>query len=264
MPSDDRPPRPPSASAPPAGHGHGADFATRNSLYALGIPTEAPWVRLRSEALMAGSQTALITVDGAVCQSFPWAPDPEQRDAWNGHALEVLGVLHAGTPDPRFAPLVGEYGPWWLLTDADGAELYVRIWRYRVLLSGTPLSVVLTLGHGTGQRRRGSIEGLELEHKPADTRRAAAAEALLWRLEQAAGGRSWGWRKGRVWQRRDYLDWYQSYLAESALDPKPPTLADLGKAMDVSTDTAGRRLKDLKPPLPWPPWAHPDIWDPDD
>ena len=79
-----------------------------------------------------------------------------------------------------------------------------------------------------------------------------------------AGGRGKGWRKGPVWQRRDYIDWYQSYLAESDLDPKSPTLADLGKAMGVSPDTAGRRLKDLKPPLPWPPQAHPDIWDPDD
>jgi len=79
-----------------------------------------------------------------------------------------------------------------------------------------------------------------------------------------AGGRGKGWRKGLLWKRRDYFDWYQSYLAESALDPKPPTLADLGKAMEVSADTAGRRLRDLKPPLPWPPWDHPDIWDPDD
>ena len=186
MTQDSRPPTPASASAT---HGHGADFVTRTSLLALGVPTDAPWVRLRSDTLVAARQTALVTVDGAVRQSFPWAPDPEQRDAWNGFALEVFGVLHAGTPDPRFAPLVGVYGPWWPLADTDGSLLYVRIWQYRVLLSGTPLSVQLTIGHGTGQRRRGSIEGLELEHKPADTLRAARAEALLWRLEKTAGGR---------------------------------------------------------------------------
>jgi len=188
MPNDSRPPRPASASAPRGAHGHGADFNTRNSLLALGVPPNAAWVRLRSAPFVAGRQTALITVDGAVCQTFQWAPDSEQRDAWVGHALEIIGVLNDGTPHPRYAPLVGEYGPFWLLSGDDGSELYVQVWRYSVLLSGTPLSVQLTIGHGTGQRRRGSIEGLELEHKPADTRRAARAGALLWRLEKAGSG----------------------------------------------------------------------------
>lgn len=177
MTSDDRPPRPDGAST---AHGHGADFDTRTSLRAVGVPTTAPWVRLRSETFVTGRQTALFTVDGAIHQTFEWAPDSEQRAAWNGHALEVLGVVHG--------PFDGS-GPFWLLTGADGAERHVQVWHYRILVSGTPLSVQLTIGHGTGQQRRGSIEGLELEHLPADTRRAAAAEALLWRLEQAAGGR---------------------------------------------------------------------------
>ena len=180
MTTDDRPPRPDGASTAHGGHGHGADFDTRTSLLALGIPTTAPWVCLRSEPFVTGRQTALFTVDGAVCMSFEWAPDSEQRAAWNGYSLEVLGVVHG--------PFDGS-GPFWLLTGADGRELYVQVWRYRILVSGTPLYVQLTIGHGAGQQRRGSIEGLELEHLPADTRRAAAAEALLWRLEQAAGGR---------------------------------------------------------------------------
>jgi len=174
MPPDDRPPRPAAASAPSSIYGYGADFNTRNSLHALGIPADAPWVRLRSETFVTGRQTALFTVDGAIHQTFEWAPDSEQRAAWNGHALEVLGVVHG--------PFDGS-GPFWLLTGADGAERHVQVWHYRILVSGTPLSVQLTIGHGTGQQRRGSIEGLELEHLPADTRRSAAAEALLWRLE---------------------------------------------------------------------------------
>jgi len=186
---------------------HGADFTTRNLMHQLGMPEDADWVRLRSAFLVAGSEKATVVVDGAIRQTFEWAPDPEQRDAWNGHAFEVFGVKLDWIIDPRSYTTLGRSpGPYWVLAGDDGRELYITIWLYRILVSGTHLSVDLTLGHGRGQQRRGSIEGLHLNPSLAAAVRAAHATELVWQLEKATGGRT---DKEAL---RDAVEWARDWL----------------------------------------------------
>jgi hypothetical protein len=73
------------------------------------------------------------------------------------------------------------------------------------------------------------------------------------------GGRQKGWRKGRVWSRGAVIDW----KGDCDLDGEPATLSALAEAFGVkSPQTVRRRLRELDPPLPWPPEQHPDAWDP--
>jgi hypothetical protein len=90
---------------------------------------------------------------------------------------------------------------------------------------------------------------------------AKSRAAQLWGLwthdvhaPMPGGGRP---RKGRLWDRQDYIEWYQSYV----LDGERPTLRALGKDMGVSDDTAGKRVHEAE--LPWPPEAHLEVWEPD-
>jgi hypothetical protein len=84
------------------------------------------------------------------------------------------------------------------------------------------------------------------------------AAGLKWK----GGGRPLGSRKGRVWERQDYIDWYREASQAYAREDTALKLEHLGEAMGVSDDTARRRAHEAG--FPWPPEAYLDIWDPDD
>jgi hypothetical protein len=167
---------------------HAPSFYIRNLMAELGMPTDADWVRVSSDGpFLKERPTVTVRVEGAIRQTFEWAPERKRRNAWHGYGFELFGVRLDYIPHPELG-LGGDVaaGPFFWTTDAGGRDAPVRIWLHRVLINDSPLRTELVIS--PGKRRRGSIQGLELEHSAADTRRAANAEGLLWELEATAFG----------------------------------------------------------------------------
>jgi hypothetical protein len=162
---------------------HRPGFDVRNLMAELGMPTDADWVRVSSDGpFLKERETVTVRVEGAIRQTFEWAPERKRRNAWHGYGFELFGVK----PDHLADGGDIAQGPFFWTTGDDERDIPVRIWLYRVLVSNSPLRTELVIS--PGKRRRGSIQGLELEHSPADTKRAANAEVLLWQLESAPFG----------------------------------------------------------------------------
>ena len=92
------------------------------------------------------------------------------------------------------------------------------------------------------------------------------ANGPLWASQRSkrGGGRPLGAVKGEVWPRQRYIDWYREASQDYASGGnRRVKLRELGEAMGVTDDTARARLRDLDPPLPWPPESHLEEWDPD-
>ena len=66
-----------------------------------------------------------------------------------------------------------------------------------------------------------------------------------------AGGRPKGSFKGKHWGRREILEWCEAATDPYASDGEPIKLKELGNAMGVSDETAGKRVRDAG--LAWPP-----------
>jgi hypothetical protein len=90
----------------------------------------------------------------------------------------------------------------------------------------------------------------------ADFQTRETPDPLQESIKRHSGGRPKGWRKGRVWDLQEIVDWYHAYVD---FGNEPPTLKTLGEDMGVSDDTAKRRVIDVG--LRWPPHDHPALWD---
>lgn len=91
----------------------------------------------------------------------------------------------------------------------------------------------------------------EDRHKFKELRPVFRSLELLAHVGGGAGGSPKGWRKGRVWPRREILEWYREASAYYASSDESFGLHVLAETMEVSENTARRRVRDAK--LHWPP-----------
>ena len=230
----------------------------------LGLADHPDWIHvalvlgepIRGQVTTPRAQQVGFTLDR---QGFECEDDARVPGIESGR-VELFG-LEVDLSRPQRRPL-------WALTMPDHTALVVEPWRRYAFPHDTRLFAQVDW-RSEGQELA-SIHGGELDagrSSDADYLRARAVQAALLRLRDVKlrrGGRRRGSLKGRVWTRRDCLDWYAEAGQAYANDSERVTLKDLGDAMGVSDDTARTRLRSPEINLPWPPDSFPESWDPDD
>lgn len=226
----------------------------------LGMPADADWRRIWSHWPLstANPVSRLLVWANHDADSMVLAFDSHLLRSWDGYVLDLFGLV-VGHDEP------GDWPRWWVTLDTE--EIPIQIWRFWAHVSDAHAGAELRWSPAEGVSKRLVLfEGWEAL-KPAEQDKAVLSAAGGMRAIQGfmrhAGGRPKGSRKGRVWRRRDYLEWYREAREAYARDGERLTLRHLGAAMGVSEDTASTRLRDPEVDLPWPPEAHPKVWEPD-
>jgi hypothetical protein len=162
--------------------------------------------------------------------------------------LEDIGVPHlVFTPAPASDP---------------ARRLVLAVWLIRVTRAGTPLTFeqrISLRGEFVRDDRMTVHPKGERASTVADYQKIHAAQALVG-LVVPRGGAPTGLRKGRVWTRAEYIEWYRE-TSELYAGPRTRGLLwDLADAMGVhSEQTVRKRLAEAG--LPWPPSSFPDVWE---
>ena len=246
----------------------GPDDALRDLLNETGIPPLYPWAAIftrdpvtdrddRAQFWLAGHYQArepngrLVHVEPMVPIAVPII---ELGEDWRGYHLVLFGLLrHVAMPDlPPFArPATTPGCPPAIFLECVGLELW-RARAYRSLID--PLIAEQHWWPGQKGAVAFSRETIAPGARIASTALTAARDGrkLLHRLPLRLnkGGSPKGWRKGRVWTRREILEWYSEAGSTFASD-RTPTLSELGADMGVSAGTAGSRVRGAE--LHWPP-----------
>jgi hypothetical protein len=194
---------------------------------------------------LAATRPSRVVYTNASVLAPTWAP-------WHGYRVRGFGIL----PDPDAPPA----GPEWTFVLPDPA-LRIQPWEIRVHPPGSMLFAELQWRPGYADARP-VISGWKPGYRQSHLKAAEHGLELLFKLSPASGGRPRGTLKGQVWKREDYIAWWREAQFGYGLRENPH-LRDLGDAMGVSADTAGARLRNLKPPLHWPPRSFPDEWEPE-
>jgi hypothetical protein len=232
------------------------DFAGRMARH-LGMPPGSDWaIILPAHAPQRGAPTPFLLRRASdppdTARRFTVAF--EELEAAEGLDFQVFGRVVDTPSTPLYWPLE---------TTRTGGPA-VEVWAVAVAI-GSTMRAELVYDPAAGRmRRRIEIEDQGDEWERDVPRIKRAVRALRMQMLKHGRGRPRGTRKGRLWTRQDYLDWYAEAGQTYANDGERLTLKDLGDAMGVSDDTAAQRLRDPKIDLPWPPDAFPDIWEPDD
>jgi hypothetical protein len=255
--------------------------AALSSLLAqIGLDPGLPWVWIGTGAPIRDPSAAMVfRMFVHVPETGPWPWPSELPIApgtfgaeWRGYHFEALGLLR------RIAMIELDFtwddapdgGPSWRAFNARTGDLRLDValmWlrAYRAGKRRVP-PLVAEQRWVPGENRvhdffRVTISANELPTAD-DLKAAQRARAMLHKLQPALK-RSERPRKGRVWARQDYLDWYREAGQSYARDGERLTLRHLGEAMGVGEDTAGGRLREPEVGLPWPPEAHLEVWTPD-
>jgi len=227
----------------------------------LGMPAGADWRRIWSHWPLskANPESRLLVLADSEADSMVLNFESRFLRRWDGYALDLLGlVVEHGAPgnDPR-----------WRVTLDTGEAITVQIWHVLAAATDVPAAAELRWSPTDGTSRRLLLleEWEQLRAADQDKAVLSAARGMqaIRGLVRHGGGRPPGARKGRVWRRRDYLEWYREAGQGYARGGERLTLRDLGAAMGISDDTAGARLRNPEVNLPWPPEAYPEVWESD-
>jgi hypothetical protein len=238
----------------------------------IGLPPTADWRRVWTPEPIGQESIAW-------CAQRPDYPPPGEVAMWvhrfgetqtdrlhrrhAGWRMEFFGVHLHPPEEGDMVPRVLLATPRFLLSDDSDTPVISLIIHHGIAWrEGSAVSTEMRFGRwgeswpdDRWPGERWITSGFSWPTTDEEWNEARQGMKLLQHVASGQGGRQHGWRKGREWKRRMYLEWY-----ESRLDDREPTLKDLGIATGVSADTARRRLGDLKPPLPWPPRKHPKSW----
>jgi hypothetical protein len=226
----------------------------------LGIPDDSMPYLIRINAFPTDAEPRVLTTslvfDGfttSVSEPLDRFSDPTGK--WTGYRYEAIGTL--ASDDPLAGrPMDLDLG----LSTLELPSRSFQVWSARAYAPNTGLYAQVDWRPGDERpapsvgnwpSRQPSIAEIALVHQ---------AMGLIWKIDaRGHGGRQEGWRKGNDWDRAAFQGW----KSDRDLESKPATLPALAEALGVkSPQTARRRLRELKPPLRWPPEKYPADWDP--
>jgi hypothetical protein len=236
---------------------------------ALGIPASSYWVWAWTPRPIAPEGSDL-----RIFQGGPAPPEPDEgslpiRDPglrqFAGYRLQFFGPILAAAETARAVSAIPKSSPYQLhlpmvlRPDAlrpDAPRWVIDLRDARAQLDQSPIYALMRWKPGT--EADWSIHGFDphpSKQRAKDEWATARRALTLLRNQLRLGGRRHGWRKGQMFGREDFLEWHLS----QQLDGLPSSLAELGKTLGVTAETARTRVAEAR--LPWPPEQHPDAWD---
>ena len=165
---------------------------------------------------------------------------PHIRNKLAGYRWERFGAVEPwpSPDDPAYSRPPWPYfrANFRIAADGSGRPLTVPLRELRGWFEDSTLYAEMIRTGGPAEQW--STHGFGHPATDGEWREARRALDLLQLIQRSPGGRPAGSRKGRVWNRRDYLDWYREAGQGYARDGERLTLRHLGAAMGVSGDTA--------------------------
>jgi hypothetical protein len=227
----------------------------------LGMQPEHEWVTVRANTPITNGHAEIESFGKLGGHSFPNSIPIQDGESFEGFHFEFFGPRLNGPHEllPFIPPGARLSARFYALT-VQGRPSPVMIWKWfeRAWFEGSPLWAERQWHPAIGQLSS-AVRGWDTPHSTRDISGAQKALDLLEALTTKPGGAPKGWRKGEVWPRQRYLDWYAE-----ASQFNEPRLIDLATAMGVSEDTARGRLRAPDVNLPWPPQAYQETWGLDD